>query len=103
MIIWSTSEFKNWPPAVSDGLTLSCQRCNELPIIDYRVDDTIWAQVVPWHMQLGVLCLRCLDVIAGKQNVDIGPHVVEMQFVGQFSTVILVPALTLIREDDDGD
>lgn len=102
MKIWSTREFKKWPPAVSDGLS-RCQRCSDRPIIDYQVDSAVWAQVVPWHMQLGVLCLRCLDIMAGEQNVDIGPHVVEMQFVGQFSTVILVPALTIVREDDDGD
>ncbi len=85
----------NWPEAVSDGLTLPCAFCNIVPKFDYRVSDDFWQAVVPAGLQLGVVCLPCLDdlaVTAGHD--DLEEALVEVQFTGYGKTIILKPEWT---------
>lgn len=62
-------EGDKWPEAVSDGLTLPCGICEEIPATDYIIDHDMWDKVVPKEMKLGVVCLDCL--------VGLDPNVIE--------------------------
>lgn len=50
-----------WPEAVSDGLSLPCTDCGEVPRFDYHVTEDFWRQWVTASDRVGVLCLPCLD------------------------------------------
>lgn len=80
-----------WPAAVSDGLTLGCQRCGIIPKFDYRISDEIWRKLVPENEQLGVICLPCLDNIAAATGIDFADALEEVQFTGFGQTIILRP------------
>ena len=55
---------EGWPPAISDGLTLACSICGNVPEIDYRVTDELWNEIVPKEFRPGVICLRCFSKMA---------------------------------------
>lgn len=79
-----------WPGGVSDGLTLPCGACGELPRFDYQVSDHLWRSVVPEGLQAGVVCLPCLGELAGP---TLAEHLREVQYTGRSFTVVLRPTL----------
>ena len=80
-----------WPEAVSDGLSLPCSDCGELPRFDYAVADAFWRQWVPGPERLSVVCLPCLDRRCGGRGlVD---ALEEIQWTGTGHTVVLRPTL----------
>lgn len=98
MRFWSRSDFKEWPPGVSDGLVSCCQRCGQRPDFDFQITDEAWRAMVPAQMSAGVICLPCLDVMAKGAGLDVCEHLREVQFAGGRSTAILVPALVVRRQ-----
>lgn len=82
---------EHWPAAISDGLTLACGICDVVPKFDYIVENKIWKQVVPKELQLGVICLSCLDELAIKMGINIGMFLLEVQWTGVGKTVVLIP------------
>lgn len=81
----------DWPEAVSDGLTLPCADCGEVPRFDYRVTPEFWAAWVPGPERLSVVCLPCLDRRAS--GVGLAAALIEVQWTGTGHTVVLRPAL----------
>jgi len=80
-----------WPEAVSDGLTLPCADCGEVPRFDYIVDHDFWRQWVPDKPdRLGVVCLPCLDRRCG--GVGLSDALQEVQWTGTGHTVVLRPS-----------
>lgn len=82
---------KAWIPGISDGLTLRCHYCHEVPQFDYTVDDPFWRKIVPERYRLGVVCLPCLDKLAKEKGELISGHLLEVQFTGRGETIILKP------------
>ena len=82
---------KPWPPGISDGLTLPCGICREVPFFDYRIADAVWRQVAPPAHWLGVVCLPCLDKRGSAMGVDVTETLEEVQFTGVGKTVRLIP------------
>lgn len=80
-----------WPEAVSDGLTVACADCGELPRFDYRVTEEFWSQWVPGPERLSVVCLPCLDRRSGGCN--LAQSLLEVQWTGTGHTVVLTPTL----------
>lgn len=80
-----------WPDAVSDGLSLPCHDCGELPRFDYRVHDDFWRQCVPGPERTSVVCLPCLDRRCG--GVGLADALEEVQWTGTGHTVVLRPGL----------
>lgn len=78
-----------WPVAISDGLTLPCGNCGEIPKFDYHVTDEYWAQVVGEEDRLGVICLPCLAERC--DGIDLAAHLEFVQFVGPGVTIELKP------------
>ena len=77
-----------WPVAVSDGLTLRCADCGEIPQFDYRVDDSFWRLHVPDEpARRGVVCLPCLDRRCDGRG--LAGAVREVQWTGTGHTVVL--------------
>jgi hypothetical protein len=97
MLTFSTDEFKDWPGAVSDGLTLPCSQCGAVPNFDYVVNDVFWRKVVPESDRLMVTCLPCLDALATAKGLSVYKHLRQIQFVGKLETISLVPAVTFTR------
>ena len=89
--IWMTDK---WVEGISDGLTLSCSLCGNVPHFDYRVDDKFWNKIVHKSISLGVVCLSCLDKLATDVGLDVADHIEELQFTGIGKTVIFVPETT---------
>lgn len=83
-----------WPEAISDGLNLLCPLCNHLPAFDYKVSDSLWETVVPDEYKRGVICLRCLDILASKPGLDVAEHLEFVQFTGIGKTIVLLPDTT---------
>lgn len=79
----------SWPVAVSDGLTLPCSDCDEVPRFDYNVDDDFWRQHVSDKGRLGVVCLPCLDRRCG--GVGLAAALSFVQWTGTGHTVELLP------------
>lgn len=92
------SDFKEWPPGISDGLASVCQICEQKPKFDFQIDGETWRLIVPEHMRAGVICLSCLDLEAQGRGIDVLQHLREVQFSGCQSTVVLVPALVVSKE-----
>ena len=80
-----------WPGGVSDGLTLPCAMCGQVPHFDYTVKDVLWEEVVPRDLRRGVICLPCLADLARTMGVRIGDYIVTIQWVGHGETVELRP------------
>jgi len=80
-----------WEPAISDGLTLPCYICREIPKFDYSVDHAFWKEVVEKKYRLGVICLPCLDKLATAKGLNLSKHLIEVQFTGIKKTIVLVP------------
>lgn len=84
-------EGDEWPVAVSDGLSLPCADCGEVPRFDYGVDDEFWRQHVPEKpARLGVVCLPCLDRRCGGRG--LATAIRSIQWTGTGHTVELLPA-----------
>ena len=80
----------SWPEAVSDGLTLACVDCGQVPRFDYLVTDEFWAlHVQEKSARLGVVCLPCLD--RRCEGVGLANALVEIQWTGTNHTVVLRP------------
>lgn len=78
-----------WPEAVSDGLTLPCSDCGEVPRFDYGVTHEFWVKHVPHPDGLGVVCLPCLDRRCG--GVGLAKALTEIQWTGSDHTVVCKP------------
>lgn len=87
------SDEREWPDAVSDGLTLRCACCGRVPRFDYRIRDAEWEATVPEFYRRGVVCLPCLDCLATARGVDVSGAIEEVQFTGIGKTVVLRPVL----------
>lgn len=87
-----------WPPAVTDGLSLPCSDCGHLPTVCYGATDEEWARVVPRGdpAHLAVVCLGCFV----KRGGDV-TRVEELQVVGGGVTALFHPgrAYRWSRED----
>jgi hypothetical protein len=81
----------DWPEAVSNGLTLPCADCSQVPRFDYRVTEAFWRQHVPGPERLGVVCLPCLDKRCG--GAGLAEALIEIQWTGTGHTVVLRPTL----------
>jgi hypothetical protein len=84
-------KFQNWPGGVSDGLTLPCADCGQVPRFDYIVTPEFWRQHVPGPERLGVVCLPCLDKRCG--GVGLAEALEQVQWTGTRHTVVLKPTL----------
>lgn len=83
------SDRNHWPPAVSDGLTLPCVDCGEVPDFDYHVSDEFWRTWVKPPDRTSVVCLPCLDDRCN--GVGLAEALKGVQFTGDGHTVILKP------------
>lgn len=81
---------ETWPAGISDGLTLPCSDCGEMPRFGYSVTDEFWRQWVPDKPErLGVVCLPCLDRRSG--GVGLAAALLSVQWTGIGHTVELKP------------
>jgi hypothetical protein len=86
-----------WPEAVSDGLTLPCNDCGQVPRFDYNVTDEFWKlHVSDRPAYLSVVCLPCLDKRCG--GVGLADALNEIQWTGTGHTVVLKPTLRHVYE-----
>lgn len=86
-----------WPGAVSDGLTLPCSDCGEVPRFDYQVNDEFWNLHVPNKpARFGVVCLPCLDRRCG--GIGLADALVNVQWTGINHTVVLEPVRRYIYQ-----
>lgn len=83
-------ELGTWPEGVSDGLSLPCADCGEVPRFDYGVTDDFWRRHVPGPERLGVVCLPCLD--RRCDGVGLAAALQEIQWTGTYHTVVLRPS-----------
>lgn len=81
----------NWPESVSDGLSLSCSDCGEVPRFDYHVTDDFWQRWVPYEARLGVVCLPCLDTRSDGEG--LAAAIERIDWIGTGHTVCLTPEL----------
>jgi hypothetical protein len=88
-----------WPPAVSDGLTIPCHYCRVIPLLDYRIEDEVWELLVPKAARRGVVCLECLYKLAIEQDVHLARHVLEIQIASAKCTTVFKPE-TLYEWDE---
>lgn len=91
----STSEIQrisrdDWPVAISDGLSIPCHDCDEIPQFDFNVTDEFWNRHVTGRERYGVVCLPCLDRRCA--GVGLAAAIRFIQFVGTGLTVELLPA-----------
>ena len=86
---------RNWPGGVSDGLSLPCSICHQKVYFDYHVDDNTWRRVAPINHRRDVICLPCFDLLSKEKNIDATRHVVNVQFTGTRSTLVLLPSKTV--------
>lgn len=77
----------DWPDAVSDGLSIPCEDCGQIPRFDYRVTDEFWAK---YGRTTGVVCLPCLDIRCNGE--DLADALLEVQWTGTKHTVVLEPS-----------
>lgn len=90
-----------WPEGISNGLTLSCSDCNEIPRYDYRVSNEFWQRHVSGKAKLGVICLPCLDLRCGGEG--LAWALLEVQWTGTGHTVLLEPTqrhVYLVKNDN---
>lgn len=87
----SRADGDKWPEAVSDGLTIPCMRCGEIPAIDYRVDDDFWRKVARPRERKNVVCLDCLC----HDHEDVAEHLEEVQVINGGVTTVLKPVQTV--------
>lgn len=80
-----------WPDSISDGLILVCSICNQKPHFDYTVSDDFWKSIVPEDLQLGVICLPCLDKLAEDKNESISFQLKKIQYTGINKTIVFEP------------
>lgn len=92
--VWKI-QHDDWPPAVSDGLTLPCGDCGDCgvgPRFDYRVSDVFWLTYVPEESKRrGVICLPCLD--RRCKGANLAESLLEVQWVGTGHTIVLTPTV----------
>lgn len=82
-------QVRDWPAAVSDGLSLACSDCGETPPFDYRVSEEFWTRWVADDARRGVVCLPCLDRRCGGEG--LAGALEEVQWTGTGHTVVLHP------------
>ena len=81
------------PPALSPGVggfPQRCYVCHRPSDLEYRVQDEVWASVVPLPYRNRVVCLSCLDGFAhmrGMQYAHAVDH--ELHFVGNAGLLTL--------------
>lgn len=79
-----------WPEGISDGLTIKCADCGEIPKLDYSVRYDFWNKWVPKTAEnLGVVCLECLDKRCNGEG--LAEALISLQFVGINHTTLLMP------------
>ncbi len=80
----------DWPGGVSDGLSLTCVDCSEIPRFDYHVSETFWRRWVPGSERLSVVCLPCLNRRCGGEG--LADALLQVQWTGTGHTVVLRPS-----------
>lgn len=83
-----------WPEGVSDGLTIPCMRCGEIPAVDYRVDDDFWREVARPHERKNVVCIECLC----RDHDGVVNHLEEIQVINSGSTSVFKPTRVVDHE-----
>jgi hypothetical protein len=78
-----------WPQAVSDGLSLACSDCGQVPRFDYHVSEDFWRRWVPGPDHLGVVCLACLDKRC--RGVGLAEALEQVDWTGTGHTIRLAP------------
>jgi hypothetical protein len=78
-----------WPGGISNGLVTPCGICGVVPKFDYNVTDEFWNEVAPAALKCFVICLPCLDRLAG--GLPLGEHLLSVQFTGAGKTIVLTP------------
>jgi len=81
----------HWPSGISNGLTIHCSVCGDIPKFDYRVKDELWIKIIPKAFRRGAICLPCLDKLAVEKGIDIGKGLISFQYTGINKTIELVP------------
>jgi hypothetical protein len=80
-----------WPEAISDGLTLPCADCGQVPWLDFRVVDESWLRNVSGPERRGVLCLKCyLDRGGSLADVE------DIQITGDGETLVAEPRIRYV-------
>ena len=82
----------NWAAGVSDGLTLACAICGNIPKFDYKVKDVFWREVVDKKDRTDVICLPCLDKLAVEKGLDMAQYLEDVQYTGIGKTIELLPS-----------
>jgi len=90
-------EISEWPEGISNGLCLPCGVCGEHTDYDYTVHDAFWARIVPAELQLGVVCLSCLDELALDCGDTLAGNLTKVQFTGCTGTIVLRPTEAHVR------
>ena len=85
------SKKAKWPESISDGLSLPCKMCGNVPRFDYRAQDDLWRMVVPEECRLWVVCLPCFDKVACSKSISIARGIVNIQYTGIGKTICFVP------------
>ena len=92
---------EHWPEAVSDGLTLPCFECGQVPQIDYHVAEWVWRACISIEHRGDVLCLPCfLKLITRHNRVEMLAWVDEIQLTVNGETLVLAPSL-LVRYEQE--
>jgi hypothetical protein len=82
---------RHWPSGVSDGLSIPCSVCGEIPPFDWRGRHETWDAVIPKPFRRGVVCLPCFAGLAREAGVRIDEALEEVQFVGPGYTIGMRP------------
>jgi hypothetical protein len=77
-----------WPAGISDGLSLSCSDCGEVPLcFDYHVTEEFWRQ---WGDGPNVVCLPCLDLRCG--GAGLAEAVEQITWTGTGHSIVTEPS-----------
>lgn len=82
---------KCWVEGIPDQLILSCIKCGNKVVFDYKVEDEIWGRVIKSESQRDVVCLNCFDKLAEEQGIDIGDYLEVVYYTGESKTIELRP------------
>jgi hypothetical protein len=90
MTVQHVTPMDRWPESVSDGLTLACSDCGEVPRFDYHVTEQFWRRWVPDEpARLSVVCLSCLDRRCG--GIGLAEALEQVTWTGTGHSVVFRP------------
>ncbi len=93
----------NWPPGVSDGLTLPCSNCGKFTNIDFRATPESWSYVTEFiGDKTSVICLDCFTEALNRSDRNPAECIVEIQIIGKGSTLVFrKPELIIWPRDEE--